>query len=155
MSVRFLNAQGLKLIGVPFAKPAERYAAPLGGHVDVLYEEPGDVKAFLDAKQIRPIMFFSNKRSKFYSDIPTTYELGYKIGFPNWRGLVVKKGTPPHMVKTLEDALKKIVETPAWQKYLKDEMAEPDSYLGPEDFHKRVYEEFDILDKFARDYKLK
>jgi len=155
MSVRYLNAKGLKLIGVSYAKPSERYMAPLGGHVDVLYEEPGDVKSFLEAKQLRPIMFFSEKRSKFYPDIPTTYELGYKVGFPNWRGLVVKKGTPPHIVKALEDALKKIVEMPAWKEYLKDEMAEPDSYLGPEAFNKRVYEEYDILDKFAKEFKLK
>lgn len=155
ISVRYLVAKGLKLVGVPYAKPSERYMAPLGGHVDVLYEEPGDVKSFLDAKQIRTVMMFSKKRSKFYPDTPTSYELGYEIGFPNWRGLVVKKGTPPDVVKALEDALKKIIETPEWKRYLVDEMAEPDSYLGTEEFPKRVYEEFNILSKFAEEYKIK
>lgn len=155
ITVRYLASKGLKLGGVPFAKPSERYIAPLGGHVDLLYEEAGDVKSFLEAKQLRPIMIFSAKRSEFYPDVPTSYELGYNVGFSNWRGLVIKKGTPPHIVKALEDALKKIVEMPAWKEYLKDEMAEPDSYLGPEAFNNRVYEEFDILDKFAKEYKLK
>lgn len=155
ISIRYLVAKGLKLVGVPYPKPAERYAAPIGGHVDLMYEEPGDVKAFIDAKQIRPILFFSTKRSKFYPDLPTTYELGYKVGFPNWRGLVVKKGTPPHIVKALEDALTKIVETPEFKKYLKEEMAEPDSYLGPDEFHKQTYYEFNTLSKFAKELKIK
>jgi len=155
VSVRYLVAKGLKLVSVPYAKPSERYMAPLGGHVDVLYEEPGDVKSFLEAKQIRTVMMFSKKRSNFYPDIPTSYELGYEIGFPNWRGIVVKKGAPPEVVKALEDGLKKIIETPKWKKYLQDEMAEPDSYLGPEEFRKRVYEEFNILSKFAEEYKIK
>ncbi len=155
VSVRYLVAKGLKLEGVPFAKPSERYMAPLGGHVDVLYEEPGDVKSFLDAKQIRPVMIFSTKRSKFYPDIPTSHELGYEVGFPNWRGLVIKAGTPPDMVKALQEGVQKIIELPTWQEYLKEELAEPDSFLGPEEFRKRVYEEYQILDKFAREYKIK
>lgn len=155
ITVRYLVSRGLKLGGVPFAKPSERYIAPLGGHVDILYEEAGDVKSFLEAKQLRPIMIFSAKRSKFYPDVPTSYELGYNVGFPNWRGLVVKKGTSPDAIKALEAALKKLIESPAWKAYLLDEMAEPDSYLGPGDFRKRVYEEYDILDKFAKEYKLK
>jgi tripartite-type tricarboxylate transporter receptor subunit TctC len=120
-----------------------------------LYEEPGDVKSFIDAKQLRPIMMFSQKRSQFFPDVPTTYELGYKIGFPNWRGVVVKNGTPPEIVKSLEAALKKMTETPEWQKYLVDEMAEPDSFLGPADFQPSVYEEFKVLDAFAKQYGIK
>lgn len=155
ISVRFLKSQGLKLVEVPFAKPSERYMAPLGGHVDVLYEEPGDVKSFVEAKQLRPILLFSQKRSKFYPDVPTTHELGYKIGFPNWRGIVVKKGTSPDVVKSLEEALKKMTETPEWQKYLVDEMAEPDSFLGPEAFQSSVHDEFKTLDAFAKQYGIK
>jgi tripartite-type tricarboxylate transporter receptor subunit TctC len=155
ISVRYLNSQGLKLIGVPFAKPSERYMAPLGGHVDVLYEEPGDVKPFLEAKQLRPIVLFSEKRSKFFPDIPTTFELGYKIGFSNWRGVVVKSGTSPEIVKTLEAALKKMTETPEWQKYLVDEMAEPDSFLGPSDFQSSVNEEYKMLEAFAKQHGIK
>ena len=63
IAIRFLAAKGLKLTNVPFAKPGERYAAPLGGHVDVLYEEAGDVRKFIDAKQIRPLLIFDKRRN--------------------------------------------------------------------------------------------
>jgi tripartite-type tricarboxylate transporter receptor subunit TctC len=155
ISVRYLVSKGLKLVGIPYAKPSERYAAPLGGHTDLLYEEPGDVRSFLDSKQIRPILFFSKERSKFYPDIPTTYELGYQIAFPNWRGVVMKSGIPEGMIKALEKALMEIVNQPVWKDYLKDEMAEPDSFLGPVEFSKAVIEEYRLLDAFAREFKIK
>jgi len=155
ISVRYLTGKGLKFISVPFAKPAERYIAPIGGHVDVLYEEPGDVRAFIEAKQLRPILMFSKKRSKFFPDVPTTYELGYEIAIPNWRGLVVRKGTPEEAVKSIEDTLKKIVATPAWQKYLEEEMGEPDSFLGPADFSRQVHDEFAALNAFAKEMNIK
>ena len=141
---------------VPFAKPSERYMAPLGGHVDVLHEEPGDVKSFVEAKQLRPILLFSQISFKFYPDVPTTHELGYKIGFPNWRGVVVKKGTPPDVVRDpLKKPSKKMTETPEWQKYLVDEMAEPDSFLDSAAFQSSVHDEFKTLDAFAKQYGIK
>ena len=154
ISVRFLNSKGLKFVSVPFAKPAERYMAPIGGHVDVLYEEPGDVKNFIEAKQIRPVVIFSKQRSAFFPNLPTTYELGYEIGIPNWRGLIVRKGTPQEVINILEETLQKIMQTPLWAQYLKDEMAEPDSYLGPDEFSKQVRSEFEMLNRFAKEMKL-
>ena len=42
-----LAARGIALNVVPVAKPAERYTSIIGGHGDLLYEQAGDVKAFL------------------------------------------------------------------------------------------------------------
>ena len=50
LHVIYFNGKGLKLISVPFPKPSERYSAILGGHADLLYEQLGDVKSFLDGK---------------------------------------------------------------------------------------------------------
>jgi tripartite-type tricarboxylate transporter receptor subunit TctC len=38
---------GVEMSNVPFEAPAERYASTVGGHTDVLYEEPGDIVQFL------------------------------------------------------------------------------------------------------------
>ena len=62
LHVIFFNQKGLKLTSVPFPKPAERYTAILGGHADILYEQLGDVKSFLDGKQMRPIVIFADQR---------------------------------------------------------------------------------------------
>ena len=56
-----INAKGAKLRMVPFASPGERYSSILGGHADVLVEQAGDIRSFLDGKQMRPLVFFAER----------------------------------------------------------------------------------------------
>ncbi|MBN9278400.1 MAG: hypothetical protein J0I57_12340, partial [Hyphomicrobium sp.] len=71
--------RGLKLIAVPFAKPSERYASVLGGHADLVYEQAGDVRSFIDNKQLRPVLFLANEKVEPFTDIPITKDLGMNL----------------------------------------------------------------------------
>ena len=53
-TVNYYRAKGLKLKAVPFAKPGERYAAVVGGNADLLYEQAGDVRGFLESGPAPP-----------------------------------------------------------------------------------------------------
>src|SRR5205814_10465300 len=53
-------------------KPGERYAAALGGHTEVLYEQAGDVLQYLKAGQLRPLIIFAEKRHPAFADVPTS-----------------------------------------------------------------------------------
>jgi tripartite-type tricarboxylate transporter receptor subunit TctC len=68
--VNQLSAKGHKFRVVPFAAPGERYASILGGHADVLVEQAGDIKTFLDSKQMRPLVFFSNQPQTGHESVP-------------------------------------------------------------------------------------
>ena len=59
------------MVNVPYAKPAERYAAAVGKHTDLLYEEPGDVDKFLSAKKLRSVVVFDTGRHPAFPDVPT------------------------------------------------------------------------------------
>ena len=76
MTLSFLAAKGIEVIQVPYAKPSERYVSVIGGHVDALYEQAGDVRQFIVNKQIRPILMFGTKRLPAFADVPCSYELG-------------------------------------------------------------------------------
>jgi tripartite-type tricarboxylate transporter receptor subunit TctC len=154
LALRFMAAKGLKVVNVPFAKPGERYAAPLGGHVDAMYEEAGDVGKFLEAKQIRPLLIFAKRRNPAFPDVPTSYELGFPISFYNWRGIVAKKGTAPDQVKALSEAFMKALESQGWKSFCQREDCQADSTLGPEEFRRFVAAEFEDLSKFAKQYGL-
>ena len=154
IAVRFLASKGLKLINVPFAKPAERYAAPLGGHVDGIYEEAGDVKQFLDAKQIRPLLIFARKRNPVFPDVPASYEVGYPVAFYNWRGVIARKGIPPERLRILAEAFTKAMGSSKWKEFCQGEDCQADSMLGPQEFKKSVVEGRDELTRFAKQYEL-
>ncbi|MEK7386557.1 MAG: tripartite tricarboxylate transporter substrate binding protein, partial [candidate division NC10 bacterium] len=79
VTVRFLEKKGYKMTTVPYPKPGERYAAALGGHAEVLYEQAGDVLQYLKAGQLRPLVIFAEKRHPAFADVPTSKELGIDI----------------------------------------------------------------------------
>jgi tripartite-type tricarboxylate transporter receptor subunit TctC len=130
MTLTYLASKGIEVVEVPYAKPSERYVSVIGGHVDALYEQAGDVRQFVDNHQIRPILLFGKERLSAFKDIPASYELGYKIALPQFRSYVVKAGTPPDRVKVLADALAKVAATPEYKHFLTEQYADPNSYIG-------------------------
>jgi len=129
LTVNFLAKRGLKFASVPFPKPGERYSAVLGGHAEVLYEQIGDVRNFVDNKQLKPVIMFAAKRDPSFPDVPTSVELGHKVTLPQFRAIVVKGGTDAKIVKKLADALAEAVKDPEYAAYLKDQYADPNSFV--------------------------
>ncbi len=117
----------MKLQAVPY-QASERYTSVIAGHVDLLYEQPGDVKTFLANKQIRPVMFFSDKPFPPFPDAAVSGKLGYDVTLPQVRIFVVKAGTDPKQVKILEDALAKVAASPQYKEFLKTQYGDADSY---------------------------
>lgn len=152
ISLRYLASKGCKMTLLPIPKPGERYASVLGGHAEVLYEQAGDMKQYLEAKQVRPLMIFSKKRNPAYADIPTSVELGFDVTLPQFRSVVAKKGVPAERIKVLGEAFKKAMDTPEWQKFGKEQYLSPDSYMGPEEFSPWVMEEAKTMGKFMKTF---
>lgn len=121
ITLKYFASKGYKMTNVPFAKPAERYASPIGKHTDAIYEEPGDVAPFLQAGQLRPLVVFDEVRHAAFKDTPSSKELGFQISdLPNFRTLVVSAKTPPERVKVLADAVNAALDTPEWKKFCAD-----------------------------------
>ncbi len=129
LTVHYFDKKGLKLVSVPFAKPAERYTAILGGHADILYEQLGDVKPFLESGKMRPVLIFAEKRFPAFPDIPVGNEHGFKIIINQFRAVIMKAGTDPKRVKVISDALAKVAATDDFKKYLHDQYADADSFV--------------------------
>ncbi|WP_119462829.1 tripartite tricarboxylate transporter substrate binding protein [Rhodospirillaceae bacterium SYSU D60014] len=129
-TLSYLASKGIKVNQVPFSKPSERYISILGGHADALYEQAGDVAQLLNSGQIRPLIIFGEERSKLFPDVPSSYELGYEIALPQFRAIALRSGTPPERVKILSDALAEVAASPDYKKFLGDQYASEDSFLG-------------------------
>ena len=121
--------KNLKFTSVPYAKPGERYAAVLGGHADLLYEQAGDVKSFIQGKQLRPILFLAKERTAPFEKIETSKDVGLDLVVDQFRTLTIKAGTPPDRVKMLSDKIAKAAGSDEYKKYLVDQWADPKSVL--------------------------
>jgi tripartite-type tricarboxylate transporter receptor subunit TctC len=125
ITVKYLSSKGAKMTTIPVPNPGERYASTLGGHSEVLYEQAGDIKQYLEAKQLLPLIIFAHKRHPAFPNVPCSVELGYDITLPQFRSVVAKKGVPADRVKVLVEAFKKAMETPEWKKFAEEQYLDP------------------------------
>ena len=149
LHVIYFNGKGLQLTSVPFPKPAERYTAILGGHADILYEQLGDVKSFLDGKQMRPIVIFADQRFPAFKDVPTSKELGHAIAINQFRAVVLKAGTDAARVKLVSDALAKVAATSDYKSWLHDLYADAESFIPATGALPFMKQELEIMRKYA------
>jgi tripartite-type tricarboxylate transporter receptor subunit TctC len=140
------------MITIPIPQPGERYASALGGHNEVLYEQAGDIKQYLEAKQLKPLIIFASKRHPAFADVPCSQELGFEITLPQFRSIVAKKGVPADRVKILSEAFKKATETPEWKKFSDEQYLDPESYMGPDKFGGWVAGEVETMRKFMKSF---
>ncbi len=150
MTVTYLASKGIKLSPVPYANPGERYTAVLGDHADLLYEQAGDIRSFIDNKQIRPILFFSQERVfDGFPDVPCSKEAGLQVYLPQFRSIVVKAGVDPKRVKILGDALAKAANDPEFAAFLKQSLARRDSFIPAAEAGKFIEGELAAMKNFV------
>lgn len=115
---QLMDALDIQIKQIAYDKPAERYAALIGGQVDVLFEQPGDVRNFLDADQMVPILTFLDERPDEFADTPTHKEAGADFdALTRFRGFYVKKGVPEDRVAYLAAACEEGFGTEDYQAF--------------------------------------
>lgn len=136
---------GFTFNNIPYNAPAERYGSLQGGFVDVLFEQIGDVKQFVDSDEFKPILLYHNERLEEFPEMPTTLELNIDQTMPYSRGIVAKKGTPQEVIEVLQEVYAKAVETEDWKKFNEEQVALSSSYLNSEDFTEALEETYKAL----------
>ena len=102
------EASDMQIQQISFDKGAPRYGALLGGQVDALFEQPGDVRKFLDAGNFKPILTVFNERPGVFSDVPTHREMGMDFEpLLRFRGFYVHKDAPSDRVDWLKWAFQR------------------------------------------------
>ena len=112
------DASDMQIQQISFDKGAPRYGALLGGQVDALFEQPGDVRNFLDAGNFKPILTVFNERPAAFSDVPTHVEMGMDFEpLLRFRGFYVHKDAPADRVDWLKWAFQRAYCEDSYQAY--------------------------------------
>jgi tripartite-type tricarboxylate transporter receptor subunit TctC len=139
---------------VPFSEPSERYAALLGGGVDVLYEQLGDVKQYLDSGDFVPVVLIADEPVKGYENVPTTGDLGLpqEVVLPQFRGIVVSADASDEVVNALSDACGEAVKTPKMAEFQSQVFAAADSYQTADEFQAFLKEQESLIAEQLKSY---
>lgn len=127
------NELGFKTRQVSFDSIKDRYEAVFLGRADVLFEQPGDVRSYLDKGRLKPILTFFNSRPGPFASVPTHKEVGAKFEpLLRFRGFFVRNGVPPQRLSLLQQVFSAGYKTRSFQDFNASKyMTLIDPYRGP------------------------
>ncbi len=99
-----MNNQGAKVVFVPVGK--RRLPSLLAGEVDAISVHPPELMASVRGGKVRMLAVSTPVKMSAYPEVPTFESLGMDVGFYQFRGVFVPKGTPKAIIKKLSDAYK-------------------------------------------------
>ncbi len=109
---------GFKINQIGFDNPVERYAALIGGTVDALFEQPGDVASFLESGKMKPILTLYPERPSAYDNVPTLADIGVDFDpLLRYRGFWTLPGVPEARRRYLEWAVHAAWQSNAFQEF--------------------------------------
>lgn len=124
------RAAGVRFISVHYQGGAPSITALLGGHVDALAGATADALPNKQSGAFRVLAIAAAEPDRSMPEVPTMKSLGYDVVAASWTGIVAPAGTPPAVVDTLTQAMRKVIDSPEHQQKLR-ELALAPSYLDP------------------------
>ncbi len=141
LAAAFAAKAGIDVIHVPFDGGGPSAVALAGKHVEATTCSAQEVEVQVKAGKIKILCIFSPKRNPAFPDVPTSAEAGYpEPVLTIFRGFGVPKGTPPDIIKILDDAFKKALDDPEVTKFMNAQHFDKDYRTGA-DFIKLIERE--------------
>ncbi|MEY2954370.1 MAG: hypothetical protein RLZZ401_2457 [Pseudomonadota bacterium] len=130
----FAQTAGISLLAVPYKGGGPAATALLSGEIDLMFEQTYAALPSIQSGKTRPLAVTSDKRLPSLPGVPTMAELGYpQATVSNWLGVIAPKGTPPAIVKKLNEAFNQALTLPE----LREKITGPGNLVGggtPDEF---------------------
>ncbi|MEO7728613.1 MAG: tripartite tricarboxylate transporter substrate binding protein [Burkholderiales bacterium] len=115
----FQSVARVKMTHVPYKGTGPALIELLGGHLSLMFDVVMTSLPHVQAGKLRPLAVSSLQRSPVAPQVPTIAESGYP-GFEAivWFGLFAPTGTPPEIIRKVNEDTARIVNTPAMRELL-------------------------------------
>ncbi len=150
---RLQQAAKFKNVWIPFDGGNQAVSALLGKHIDAAIITPSSALGQLKNGDIRLLGISTGNRDSYFPDVPTFKEQGYDVVEALWRGVMVKAGTPPGVLRILNAALDRMEARPQWREFQRNNLQSPMG-LNQDQMQKQVADEVASRRKFLRDIKV-
>lgn len=143
--LQFNEAAGTDIRPVHFADgAAPGTTAFLGGNVDILLSNVGDIMPTLENGGARAIGVLAEERSIFVPDAGTSYEAGIEVMIGSSRGYVFPEGTPQDVVDRMSTAIGTVLEDEAFQEQMANAGLQP-AYMDAAEYEAYWNEQADSI----------
>ncbi len=108
----FKSTAGVDVTIVPFRSSPEVLIALLRGDIQMAIENFSAVQSNIADKAVTPVASSGASRTTFLPDVPTVKEAGGgDFEARSWNAIFAPRGTPPEVIKTLNAALREVLDT--------------------------------------------
>lgn len=122
----FARSAGITLNHIPYKGAAPAITDLLGGSVQVLCDNVGTIRPFIQSGKVKALAVSTRKRAEALPNVPTFEEQGFSgIDFSLWFMLVAPVGTPAEVVTRLNSEVNAILKQPDVIQKLHENASEP------------------------------
>jgi len=137
----FLSQTGVKAVHIPYKGAGPALTDLIAGQVQMSLQQPPGAIPYLASGKLRAYAVTSKRRIGAASEVPTTAEVGLpQFDVASWQGVVVAKGTPASIVRTLHGEIRSALGSRELQERLVAEGSEPGG-IPPEAFGEHIRRE--------------
>src|SRR5690606_33184912 len=116
---------GVDMVHVPYKGTGPALVGLLGGQIDFVFADTSALP-HVEAGKLRALAVSGPKRLSVLPDVPTVDEAGLKgFSVTSWYSIMAPAGTPPDVIKRLNEALAKGLQTPEIQARIRAVAGEP------------------------------
>ena len=143
----FKTAAGIDFTIIPYRGTPELLVSTMQGNVALMIDSYSSMKGNLAEGKIRALASSGPVRSESTPDLPTLQEAGVaNYDVVSWNALFAPAGTPPEVIKTLNQALQEILSEPDVRKRLLELGIEAKGSM-PEEISARLKSDIDKWQK--------
>ena len=150
----FKSTTNTFMVHIPYRGAGPALNDVIAGQVDMYFDQVASSLPFIQSGKLRAIAVSWGKRLEVLPNVPTYGELTlFSNNEPSWFGLVAPAGTPPAVVKRIQEAVARAVQEPA----VRDKLAAQGLFASastPEEFAVQVKKEIDKMQRVAKFAKI-
>ncbi|MGD9802463.1 MAG: Bug family tripartite tricarboxylate transporter substrate binding protein [Hyphomicrobiaceae bacterium] len=122
----FKQMAGIDILHVPYAGGAPAVNDLLGGHVQLMFNNPTQSLQYIKAGKLKALATTGSRRMEQAPELPTVAELGYPgYDVGTWYALWGPAGVPAPIVEKISDAVQGILKKPEIKKLLSEQGLNP------------------------------
>lgn len=108
----FKQKTGAPMQMIPYKGANDSVVAVITGEVTATIADAGPVSSQVKGGQVRALAVAAPRRMDELPDVPTMKEAGADVDAVLWSGILAPKGTPPEIVRKLQDEFMRIARIP-------------------------------------------
>ena len=122
----------------------------MGGQIDVVSTDMGEIAGFVESGDIRVLAALSDEPIPAFPDIPTAISQGIDVTGYNWRGLYTGGDVSDEDYAAWVDRLETLYNSENWQTSATESGLVP-IWRGGEEFETFVREEAQVMEDISRE----